>query len=453
MNQKTIARKIKCSGIGIHSGKKATLTFKPAEENTGIVFIRGDIGAHARIPALVENVEAVVRGTTIGKDGFTVLTVEHVMAAVAGFGIDNLIIEIDGVEVPAGDGSSSCFVQAIKKAGIKEQKAKKKVAILTEPLSYQENGIYFLVLPHDSLKISFQIQYPNPLVGSQFDSLEINSETFLDKLADARTFAFLEEVEELKKAGLIKGGSLENAVVIGEDKILNKDALRSSKELVRHKIVDLLGDIYLLGRPLKAHIISFKSGHPSNINLVRKLHEHLAIQEGIEPVKAPVKRKASAKGVANNQVIIGIKQVMEKLPHRYPFLLVDRIIEFEAEKRVVGIKNVSINEPFFQGHFPGHPIMPGVLIVEAMGQTGGLLLMNSVLKPENTVMYFMSLDKIKFRRPVFPGDQLRMELQMLRFRHRICKMKGCTYVGDDLVAEAEMTAMVVDKDRLPEQYY
>ena len=460
MKQRTIAKAVSCSGIGIHTGMHATVNFRPAEENTGVVFVRTDMENQPRIPARVEHVTSVNRGTTITNDGARVYTVEHVLAAVAGLGIDNLIIELDGIEAPAGDGSSQVFVKALEGAGFVEQEACKKIAVLTEPLTYEDGGVHFLLLPNDKLKISFHIEYPNPIVGCQFDSIEINPESFRKHIANARTFAFLEDVEDLKKAGLIKGGSLENAVVIDKDRILNKDPLRSPKELVRHKILDLLGDVFLLGMPIQAHIIASKSGHPSNVALVRKLREHLAHQR---PLVAPVELEAAIRptigqsgsdippGVNQGHgVVMNIREIMAKIPHRYPFLLVDRILHFEAEKRVVALKNVSMNEHFFQGHFPGHPIMPGVLIVEAMGQAGGLLLMNSVPEPENKVMYFMSLDNIKFRKPVFPGDQLRMELDMIKFRHRICKMRGRSFVGDELVAEAEMTAMVVDKDRLPE---
>ena len=452
MKQKTISRSVSCSGIGIHSGEPARLTFKPAEVNTGIQFVRADLKGKPRIPAIIDHVNSIKRGTALGIGEVKVYTVEHVLAAVSGLGIDNLLIEVRGVEIPAADGSSSIFVQLLEKAGIVEQDAPRKVAVLTKPFNYEENGIQFLLLPNDTLKISFHIEYPNPIVGCQFDSLEINAETFREHIAEARTFAFFEDVEQLKKEGLIKGGSLDNALVINGDKILNSEPLRSPKELVRHKILDLLGDLYLLGVPLKAHVISSKSGHPSNINLVRKLRDQLNLSDSplkILPVEAPEK-KDQARSSAPEKMVMGINQILERMPHRYPFLMVDRILEFEPEKRVVGIKNVTINEPFFQGHFPGHPIMPGVLIVEAMGQAGGLLLMKSVPEPENKVVYFMSLDKIKFRKPVFPGDQLRMVLEMSRFRHRICKMKGRGYVGDDLVAEAEMTAMVVDKDTIPD---
>ncbi|HLA39119.1 MAG TPA: 3-hydroxyacyl-ACP dehydratase FabZ, partial [Candidatus Glassbacteria bacterium] len=356
-------------------------------------------------------------------------------------------------EIPACDGSSNPFVQSILQAGLVEQPAERREAVLTAPLSYEEDGVHFLVLPNDRLKISFHIEYQNPLVGCQFESLDINADTFRRHIAQARTFAFLDEVEELKSHGLIKGGSLENAVVFAEDRLLNPDPLRFDKEPVRHKILDLLGDIQLLGMPMRAHIISFKSGHASNVNLVRKIREHLNNNGG--HIKTGRERRHKADETAakekSRRVVMGINQIMHKMPHRYPFLMVDRIVEFEAEKRVVGIKNVSMNEPFFQGHFPGHPIMPGVLIVEAMGQTGGLLFMNSIPDPENKVVYFMSLDKIKFRKPVFPGDQLRMELEVIKFRHNICKMKGCGYVEGELVAEAEMTAMIADRDRLPEQ--
>ena len=448
MKQKTIARAVTCSGIGIHTGEQACLTFKPAEIDTGIQFIRSDIEGGPRIQAVIDNVDSINRATVLGNGEVKVHTVEHVMAAVSGLGIDNLLIEVDGVEVPAADGSSSVFVNILDKAGIVEQDAPRRIAVLTEPLNYEENGIQFLLLPSKSLKISFHIEYPNPIVGCQFDSMEINADTFREHIAEARTFAFYEDVEQLKKDGLIKGGSPDNAVVIDGDKFLNSEPLRSPKELVRHKILDLLGDLCLLGVPLRAHVISSKSGHPSNINLVRMLREHLKQRNSplkLVPREAPAKITEIETG-APDKMVMNISQIMERMPHRYPFLMVDRILEYEPEKRVVGIKNVTINEPFFQGHFPGHPIMPGVLIVEAMGQAGGMLLMKSVPEPENKVVYFMSLDKIKFRKPVFPGDQLRMELEMLKFRHRICKMKGCGYVGDDLVAEAEMTAMVVDKD-------
>ncbi len=355
MKQQTIARPVGCSGIGIHTGNKAQLTFRPAEENTGVVFVRGDIESKPWIPALVENVNQVMRGTTIAKNGYMVHTVEHVMAAVAGMGIDNILIEVDGIEAPAGDGSSSCFVQALRKAGLRQQDAEKKVVVITEPLSYQEKDIHFLVLPHDSLKISFHIEYPNQMVGSQFESLEITPDSFLEKLSEARTFAFLEEVEELKRLGLIKGGSLENAVVISGDKILNDTPLRSPKELVRHKILDLLGDLYLLGMPIQGHVISFKSGHPSNVNLVRRIRRFLEEREQRQSSILVASEQLAQQQPDQPKMVMGIRKIMEMMPHRYPFLLVDRILEFEAEKRVVGIKNVIDQRAVLPGPFPGPP--------------------------------------------------------------------------------------------------
>ncbi|MBW7998183.1 MAG: bifunctional UDP-3-O-[3-hydroxymyristoyl] N-acetylglucosamine deacetylase/3-hydroxyacyl-ACP dehydratase [Candidatus Glassbacteria bacterium] len=450
MKQNTIARPVSFSGIGLHTGEQTKITLKPAEENTGVIFERIDLPERTRIPAIVDCVESVQRGTTIGKDRVRIHTVEHLLAALAGTGVDNVLVEIEGNEIPALDGSSLPFVKGIDEAGLVQQSAERREAVLTEPLSYEENGVHFLVLPNDKLKISFHIEYNNPLVGCQFESLDITGENFRNMIAEARTYSFLNEVEELKNRGLIKGGSLENAVVFDEDRILNPGPLRSPKEPVRHKILDLLGDIQLLGMPMRAHIISFKSGHPSNVNLVRKIRDHLDNNGG--HVRVPLQDDlADYVGAPAVKPLMGINDIMDKIPHRYPFLMVDRILEFEAEKRVVGIKNVSINEPFFQGHFPGHPIMPGVLIVEAMGQAGGMLLMNSVPNPETKVMYFMSLDKIKFRKPVFPGDQLRLEVEMIKYRHSICKMKGCCYVEDELVAEAELTAMVVERDPLQDQ--
>ena len=446
MKQQTIRKSVTCSGIGLHSGEETSVTFLPAEADTGIQFVRIDLPGNPRIPALVENVMSVLRGTTIAVGEAKVLTVEHLLAAIAGLGIDNLLIEVKGVEVPAADGSSAYFVRALESAGLIEQDADKKIAVIVDGFNYEEDGVNFMVVPNDKFKVSFHIEYDNPLVGCQFESMEIDAEAFRNNIAEARTFALYEDIEQLKSCGLIKGGSLENAVVIGDGKILNKEPLRFEKELVRHKILDLIGDLYLLGMPVRGHIISSKSGHPSNVNLVRKLRKLIADGSNIVRVEPA---GGSGPG-ALEKINLGITKIMERMPHRYPFLLVDRILEFEAEKHVVGIKNVTINEPFFQGHFPGHPIMPGVLIVEAMGQTGGMLMMNSVPEPEKKVVYFISLDKIKFRRPVFPGDQLRMELSMVKFRHRTCKMQGSAYVDGDLVAEAEMTAMIVDRGSLPD---
>ena len=289
-----------------------------------------------------------MRGTTIAVGEAKVLTVEHLLAAIAGIGIDNLLIEVKGVEVPAADGSSAYFVRALENAGVIEQDAEKKVAVIVDGFNYEEDGVNFMVVPNDKFKVSFHIEYDNPLVGCQFESMEIDAEAFRDNIAEARTFALYEDIEQLKSAGLIKGGNLENAVVIGDGKILNEEPLRFEKELVRHKILDLIGDLFLLGMPVRGHIISSKSGHPSNVNLVRKLRK--LISEGSNIVR--VEPSVDSGPGSLQKINLGISKIMERMPHRYPFLLVDRILEFEAEKHVVGIKNVTINEPFFQGISP-----------------------------------------------------------------------------------------------------
>lgn len=432
MKQRTIARQVEISGRGIHTGNEARIVFKPAPPDTGIVFVRVDVEGRPVIPALIDYVTCVERGTTLAANGAEVHTVEHVLAAVSSMGIDNIIMELDSNEPPAGDGSSLPFVDVLETAGILEQEAKRKVFRLEKPFYYSEDSINFLVLPNDELKISFHIDYPNPIVGTQFASVVIQEHNFKNELAPARTFCFLEDVERLKREGLIKGGTLENAVVIGSGGIINEEPLRFHNEFVRHKIIDLLGDLCLLGASLVAHVISSKSGHPSNIELVRRLRNLLA-------------QPGATSGTGRRVKSLDIVEIQKILPHRYPFLLVDRILELEEGKRAVGIKNVTHNEFFFQGHFPGHPVMPGVLCIEAMGQVGGVLLMNSVPDPENKVVYFIALDKIKFRKPVRPGDVLKFILEMMKIRGRTCKMRGEAFVEGELVAEAEMVAMIVDK--------
>jgi UDP-3-O-[3-hydroxymyristoyl] N-acetylglucosamine deacetylase/3-hydroxyacyl-[acyl-carrier-protein] dehydratase len=429
MNQKTIDKEVTCEGVGLHTGNKSRITFKPAEENTGITFVRTDLKDYPSIPARIENVINADRGTTIACKGIKVHTVEHVLAAVHSLGIDNLLIELDANEPPGTDGSSLPFLELLTDGDLREMKVPRKVLKLNEPFHYEENGIGFLLLPYNGFKITFHIDYDHPIVGNQVITLDINEKTFREELAPARTFCFQKDIESLQHAGLIKGGSLENAIVIGKDRILNDESLRFKDEFVRHKILDLIGDLALLGQRLEAHVISTRSGHLSNVNLVRELVRTLV-----------------AKDDQRSKILqLDINRIMELLPHRYPFILVDRIIEMEVGKRAVGIKNVTINEPFFIGHFPGHPIMPGVLQIEAMGQVGGLLLMNSVPDPEDKVVYFIGLDKIKFRKPVTPGDQIRFELEMVKLRGLTCKMKGEAYVDDVLIAEAEMMAMVMDK--------
>jgi UDP-3-O-[3-hydroxymyristoyl] N-acetylglucosamine deacetylase/3-hydroxyacyl-[acyl-carrier-protein] dehydratase len=430
MKQATIDKEVSLEGVGIHTGNASRITLKPAEPGAGIVFVRTDLDGYPRIPARVEYVSSVDRGTTLSADGVEVHTVEHLLAAIRASGVDNLVVEIDADEPPGMDGSALPFLEILDRAGLRGLDAEREVLRLEEPFHHEDGGVGFLLLPAPGFKITFHIEYDHPLVGNQVVTVDVDRENFRTEVAPARTFCFEEDVEALEKAGLIRGGSLENAIVIGKDRILNEEKMRFKDEFVRHKVLDLIGDLTLLGPALQAHVIATRSGHPANVGLVRRLARDLLGRDA---------------GARPGTLQLDINQILEILPHRYPFILVDRILEMEVGKRAVGIKNVTINEPFFVGHFPGHPIMPGVLQIEAMGQVGGLLLMNSVPDPENKVVYFIALDNIRFRKPVRPGDRIRFELEMLKLRGRTCKMKGVAYVDGARIAEAEMMAMVMDK--------
>ncbi len=467
-NQRTIQKSISYTGIGLHTGEKATLTFHPAPENHGIVFVRSDVEGKPQIPALVDYVlrdESIdsLRGTNIHKDGVTVYTVEHVMAALAGMQIDNVVVELTAPEPPVGDGSAMPYVNMILEAGIVEQQEPKNYLVIEETLHYhdEQKGIDIVALPLDDFRITVMIDYKNPALGSQHSGLFSLEKEFITEFAPARTFCFLHEVEMLIQQGLIKGGSLENAVVIcdkplsevnetlirdslkinnevfvGENGILNNRSLRFKNEPARHKLLDLLGDLYLIGAPIKGQILAARPGHKANIEFARRLREYFKKQQ--------LTRKYQ--DVSRKGVVFDFQAIQKILPHRYPFLLVDKIVEFEAGKRIVGIKNVTGNEEFFQGHFPGYPVMPGVLIVEAMAQTGGIMLLNEEANPEDKLVFFMGMDKVKFRKPVLPGAQLVFELEMLKRRSTSCKMYGKAYVDGQVVAEAEMMAAIIDKN-------
>jgi UDP-3-O-[3-hydroxymyristoyl] N-acetylglucosamine deacetylase/3-hydroxyacyl-[acyl-carrier-protein] dehydratase len=458
--QRTIKKSISYSGIGLHTGNQTTITFKPAETNSGIVFVRKDLEGHPQIPALIENVVDIIRGTSIGKGNVKVCTVEHVLASLAGLELDNVIVELDSNEPPVGDGSCLPFVQALLKAGIVEQDQPKNYIEIDTPLFYseKERGVDIVVLPSDQLRMTFMIDYKNPALGTQYTSLISLESEFVEEFAPARTFCFLSEVEMLREQGIIKGGDLDNAVVIvdrkvdkkelkrikalfnlkqdmfvGKTGILNDVKLRFPNEPCRHKANDLLGDLYLLGAPLKAHVLAARSGHAANVELIKKIKREYDKKKITQ--KYPKKHKGD--------FLLGIDAILEIMPHRYPFLLIDRIIDLEPNKRVVAIKNVSINEPFFSGHFPGHPIMPGVLIVEAMAQAGGFLLLNALKSPK--MVYFLGMDEVRFRKPVVPGDQLRLEAEMIQFRRGACRIQAKAFVEDDLVAEAMLMATATDK--------
>lgn len=453
--QRTIAQAVTYSGIGLHTGNQCHMSFVPSEANTGIRFVRVDLEGQPEIDVDPDHVIGVERGTSIGADGCKVHTIEHVLAALAVAGVDNLRIELDASEPPVGDGSSLPFWEALKQAGIVDLEAPRRKYRVQEPIFYQDGDVEITLLPSDRLQVSLSIDFDHPLVGHQFESFEITPAVFEREIAPARTFGFLHEIEKLKAAGLIRGGNLRNAIVIGDDKILNEDHLRFPNEMVRHKILDLLGDLKLLNVDIVAHIVARRSGHRTHLALVQLLKRRMEEENGGSRRLRGLRRRARSKGdgaeaatpspARSEEPILDIGQIMSLLPHRYPFLLVDRIVQLEEGRRVVGIKNVTISEAFFQGHFPDHPVMPGVLIVEAMGQVGGVLLMSLVDDPEGNVVYFTGLDNVRFRQPVRPGDQLVCELELLRRRGTHCKMHGVARVGGNVVAEANLMASLVPK--------
>lgn len=461
--QRTIQNPISIKGYGLHTGEPCKMTFKSAEVNTGFQFKRTDLENAPAIRADIDHVVDIARGTTIQANGAKVHTVEHVLSALAGLQLDNVLIELDGPEPPVMDGSSKPYVDALLEAGFREQDEERYELQIDKTITYSEpdREVDVHLLPSDRLRITFMIDYKNPHLGTQYTALYSLEDEFSEQFAPARTFCFLHEVEELKEQGLIKGGNVDNAIVIvdrqidesefnrlkrlfkieeditlGNNGILDSKVLRFYNEPVRHKVVDLLGDMALLGMPIKGHIIAARSGHAANVELVKKVkkeYERQLLREKYQDQQA-------------GEYFFDINAITKILPHRYPFLLVDRILDLEPEKRVTALKNVTINEQFFQGHFPGKPIMPGVLVLEAMGQAGGVLLLNTVDNPENKLVYFTSIDKVKFRKPIVPGDQIRLELELLRFRLSICKMQGKAYVDGQLVAEAELSASVIEQE-------
>ena len=444
--QRTIAKPTSFEGVGLHTGVPCRVEFRPAPPDSGIRFIRLDLPGAPEIPVSPRYARAdtaEMRRTILKSGEAEVHTVEHILAAAAGLEIDNLVIALTAKE-PAEprDGSAAPYVRMFQDAGIVDQHVPRRYFRVSEPVRYEENGVVLVALPHDGLRIDFTIEYDDAYLGTQHATYDIDRDVFVKEIAPARTFVLQRDVDALRAQGMILGGTLQNAVVVQPKGILNQEPLRFKDEFVRHKILDFLGDLYLLGRPALGHFVSIKSGHATNVRFVQRL--------------AATERSESAvgSGMGNGKpggkpgpIQLDIAAIMKILPHRYPFLLIDRILSLE-ENRVVGIKNVTINEPFFVGHFPGHPIMPAVLIIEAMAQCGGVLLMNSnaLDNPKEKLVYFMGIDRAKFRKPVRPGDQLRFELTLLRLKSRICKMEGKAYVDGDLVAEAELLSSIVDRD-------
>ncbi len=424
--RRSISRSATLAGVGLHTGIPCEVRFLPAEAGTGVVFRRMDLDGRPEVRPRLSDIGAVERRTAIGRDGATVETVEHLLAAVMAHEIDDLLVELSGPEPPILDGSVGAYFTTLADAQPVEVGGEPTVLTVQAPFTVTEGDASYIVAPSPHLRLTVTIEWPHPLIGRQTGSWDVTPETFGAELASARTFGFANEVEALQAKGLIKGASDATAIVLGERDLAVGGPLRWPDEFVRHKAADILGDLALTGARPRAHIVATRPSHAGNVALARAL-----VRAG---------KRAGA-------VALDVAKIMANLPHRYPFLLVDRILEIEGDKRIVGIKNVTINEPFFQGHFPGHPIMPGVLIIEAMAQVGGMLLMSRFegQSVEDKVVYFMSLDNVKFRRPVVPGDQIRFELEMVAFRGRTCRMKGAGYVDGQVVAEAEMMAMVVDR--------
>jgi UDP-3-O-[3-hydroxymyristoyl] N-acetylglucosamine deacetylase / 3-hydroxyacyl-[acyl-carrier-protein] dehydratase len=420
--RRTIGRSATVSGTGLHLGVPCTLEFRRAPSGSGIRFERRDLPSQPPIPALASHAVLTERRTQLGEEPNAVHTVEHVLAAVAALQIDDLVISLDGPEPPIMDGSAQPFVEALRRADILEHAGCVDVARLTQQVRVVDGESIYEGSPAEHLELDVTIDFPHEMIGRQRYAARMTPELFERELGWARTFGFVREVEPLRARGLIKGASTQNAVVLDDHGVVENE-LRSPDEFVRHKMMDCVGDLALVGARVKARVVAHKPSHRGTVLFVRAMQASLS----------------------RETQVLGIEEIMKVLPHRYPFLLVDRVVEIEEGKRIVGIKNVTINEPFFQGHFPGHPIMPGVLIIEAMAQVGGMLLMGAVPDPDKKVVYFTSLNNVKWRRPVKPGDQLRFELELLQVRGMMCKMQGVAKVDGEVVAEAEMGAMVRDK--------
>jgi len=437
MKQRTLLREVSIKGNALHTGDAVHMTFKPAPANHGIVFKRVDLHGHPELKPRIDHVTDLVRATTIQVGHAKLHTVEHVLSALSGCGIDNLLIEINASEPPIIDGSARPFVQLIQQGEPVEQDAEREYFTLTDTVSFSRGNSSIIALPYDGLKITCT-SADDRGIHTQHLSLVIDPEVYVAQVAAARTFTIYEDIEELIKLGKIKGGSLDCAIVIKGDKIISKEPLRFADEFVRHKILDIIGDITLLGIPLKAHIVATRPGHAVNAELTKALFEkYEAWKKG--------GRKAAKPAPANvelaTETSLDIRRILDTLPHRYPFVMIDRVVEF-GEDSLTAIKNVTINEPFFQGHYPGNPVMPGVMQIEAMAQAGGILLLRRMSMEGKTAL-FMSCDKVKWRKPVRPGDQLNIKVKLTKVRGSIaCAEAECT-VGGQVVSSADLMFAVV----------
>lgn len=455
--QHTIKEAVTVSGVGLHTGVTANMTFTPAGPNHGIKFQRIDLPDQPIVDADVDYVVDLSRGTTIEHNGARVNTVEHTLAALVGLEIDNVLIQIDGPEPPILDGSSRIFIEALEKVGTVEQNALRNFLEVTESVMYRDpdRDVEIAALPLDDFRVTVMVDYNSPVLGSQHASLN-NIQDFKKDISSSRTFCFLHELEMLYKNNLIRGGDLNNAIVVVDrvvkdeeldylaglfnkpkvevkkEGILNNVELRHRNEPARHKLLDVVGDLALVGRPIKAQILAARPGHAANVAFAKKLKKAMLNTKSSAPYYDPTV-----------EPVMDINQIMQILPHRYPFLLIDKIIHLD-ESMVAGIKNVTMNEPFFTGHFPGNPVMPGVLQIEAMAQIGGILVLNTVPDPENYTPYFLGIDKCKFRKMVIPGDTIKFKCELTSpIKRGIAQMNGYAYVGNTLVCEASMTARIV----------
>jgi UDP-3-O-[3-hydroxymyristoyl] N-acetylglucosamine deacetylase/3-hydroxyacyl-[acyl-carrier-protein] dehydratase len=451
LNQQTLAGQAHFSGIGLHSGNKVNLTFLPAAPNVGIRFRRGDLDGQPEIKAVVENVSDTNRSTTLSKGNIKLHTVEHVLAAFAGAGIDNAIVELDASEPPIADGSSLQYSQMIDEAGIAAQDEPRETYQLEAPLELQSGETHMTAFPHDRLKVTCTSAGENGRF-TQLYIAEISPDTWRNDISSARTVCYYEEIEHLYKNGLIKGGSLENAVVIRDDAVLTNEPLRYPDEFVRHKILDIIGDLSLVGQPIGAHIVAVCPSHSANCELARRIvaqkNKRAQVARTFAPPtengqtpKVAVEPRA-AESIVQDGMQLDVSQIMKVLPHRYPFLMVDRVISIDGN-HIVAQKNVSINEPYFKGHFPDHPIMPGVLQLEAIAQVAGILMLK---KAENfgKLAYFMAAENVKWRKPVLPGDILTIDVELTKTRGKIGKAIGKCLVNGEEVSEALITFMLVD---------
>jgi len=423
--QRSVSREITLEGVGLHTGAAATVKIRPAPPGSGRRFRRTDLPGSPEIPARLSHVRGTDLSTTLGAGEATVMTVEHVLAALSAMEIDNATVDVSGPEVPILDGSFEPYASALADTGWMEQDGEARVLTVSAPVTVSAGGGQsYVATRSDTLRISATIDFTHAAIGRQFGSFRASGDPFRSEVAPARTFGFEADAEPLRARGLAQGASLENTVVLDARGVMNPP-LRFADEFLRHKVGDIVGDLALVGARLHAHVVAERPSHKGNI----------AMAEALE---------AQARSGAREPVLDAAR-ILQLLPHRYPMLLVDRVTELEKGKRIVGIKNVTINEPFFQGHYPGHPIMPGVLIVEAMAQVGGLLLMDELGDASGKVVYFMTIDNVKFRRPVVPGDTLVFEVEVLQLRRGVCKMRGEGKVDGKVAAEAEFMASIVDK--------